>query len=81
MGSRSKELIVEIPFIFTANKFPAFPAEYQFCNVAATGFPLLADSGNWHTATNSFKLQRGLLLLLAQKRQAYYCYQLVGFPL
>jgi hypothetical protein len=26
--------------------------------VAAIGFPLLADSGNWHTATNSFKLQQ-----------------------
>jgi hypothetical protein len=26
--------------------------------VAAIGFPLLADSGNWHTANNLFQLQR-----------------------
>jgi hypothetical protein len=26
--------------------------------VAAIGFPLLADSGNWHTATNLFQMQR-----------------------
>jgi hypothetical protein len=44
--------------------FPAFPAENRFLNKAAIVFPLLADSGNWHTTTNSFELQR----------ETYSCY-------
>jgi hypothetical protein len=38
--------------------FPHFPLETGFLIVAAIVFPLLADSGNWHTATNSSELQR-----------------------
>jgi hypothetical protein len=49
-------------------------------NCSAIGFPLLTDSGNWHTATNSFAAG-GLFPLLTQQQQAYFHYQLVGLPL
>jgi hypothetical protein len=43
----SKELIAESPFTFIADDFFSFSA-----GITALGFPLLADSGNRHTATN-----------------------------
>ncbi len=42
-----------------ADHFPAFPAEYHFCVFGvAIGFPLSVDTRTWHTATDSFELQR-----------------------
>jgi hypothetical protein len=38
--------------------FPLIPEHTGSVIVAAIGSPLLADSGNWHTATILFKLQR-----------------------
>jgi hypothetical protein len=50
---------VESAFTFTADNIFAFSAANQFCDfLEAIGFLLLADSGNWHTATNSFDLRR-----------------------
>jgi hypothetical protein len=41
------------------DNFPAFPAANRFFKIVlAIVFPLLADSGNLHTFTNSFELQR-----------------------
>jgi hypothetical protein len=52
-----KELIVESPLTFMAGNFWHFPLETSsvFCSVI--GFPPLANSRNWHTAT-LFELQR-----------------------
>jgi hypothetical protein len=42
----------------------------------------LVDSGNWHTATNFFKLQRETYTSYQEKeQQANFCYQLIGLPL
>jgi hypothetical protein len=40
-----------------ADNFPAFPAGSRFVIEAAMGFPIIADSKNWHTAANLFELQ------------------------
>ncbi len=46
---------------------------------AAIGFQLLADSGYWHTATNSFELAAGNLFPVStEKRRASFRYQLTG---
>jgi hypothetical protein len=42
------------------------------------GFPPLADSGNWHPATNSFELQ---LETYYSYQQTNFRYQLNGLPL
>jgi hypothetical protein len=57
-GFHCKELIAESPFTFIADNFSTFFRWKPVLGfVAAIGFPLLADSGNWHTATNFSDLQ------------------------
>jgi hypothetical protein len=68
------------PVPFIADTFPAFSVGNWFCGfVAEIGFPLLADSRNWHAATSSFILQRE-----TSSRYWFnsnFCYQLIGFLL
>ncbi len=52
-GFCCKELIAESPVTFIADNFSTFSVGNQFWDLLpAIGFPLLADSGNWDTATN-----------------------------
>jgi hypothetical protein len=60
-GFRLKKMIVERPFTFTAGNLSAFFTGNRLCVCSKSNgkrFPALADSGNWHSATNSFDLQR-----------------------
>jgi hypothetical protein len=41
----------------------------------------LADSGNWHTATNLFYLQRETYFAIGLKAASLFQLQLIGFPL
>jgi hypothetical protein len=38
--------------------FPHFPLETGYVICSSNRLPLMTDGGNWHTATNSFELQR-----------------------
>ncbi len=60
-GFRFQKIIVERPFTFTAGNLSAFSSGNWLCVCSKSNgkrFPALADSGNWHSATNSFDLQR-----------------------
>jgi hypothetical protein len=39
----------------------------------------LADGGNWHTTSNLFDLQQEAYSAISS-RQAFFRYQLIGFP-